>query len=107
MAGRKRSESGHCRYAIEGEMTIYRAVELKQELLDKIVQHEEIEVDLSQVTEIDSAGLQLMVLAKLEAAVHDKRLRFDGHSAAVMEILDLSDLAGFFGDPVVISSQPA
>lgn len=107
MAGSKRNNGGHCRYAIEGEMTIYRAIELKQELLETIAQHEEIEVDLSRVAEIDSSGLQLMVLAKLEASVHNKRLRFDGHSPAVMEILDLSDLAGFFGDPVVISSQPA
>lgn len=103
-ANNKNNQGGHCRYAIEGEMTIYRAIELKQELMDKIAQHSEIEVDLSRVAEIDSAGLQLMVLAKLEAAARSKVLRFDGHSPAVMEILDLSDLAGFFGDPVVISS---
>ena len=85
-------------------MTIYRANELKQELLDKISGNQEIDIDLSSVTEIDSAGLQLMVLAKLEAVARNRVLRFDGHSKAVMEILDLADLAGFFGDPVVISS---
>lgn len=100
----KSTPNGHCRYAIEGEMTIYRANELKQELLDRIAGNQEIDVDLSRVTEIDSSGLQLMVLAKLEAAIRSKVLRFDGHSPAVMDILDLSDLAGFFGDPVVISS---
>jgi len=86
-------------------MTIYRAAELKDELMSKIDQHQEIEIDLSGVAEIDTAGLQLMVLAKLEASIRNKRLRFDGHSPVVTEILDLSDLAGFFGDPVVISSQ--
>lgn len=100
----KNASSGYCRYAIEGELTIYRASELKQDLLDKISGNQEIDVDLSQVTEIDSAGLQLMVLAKREAAARSRVLRFDGHSKAVMEILDLADLAGFFGDPVVISS---
>lgn len=104
MADDKSKKNEHCRYAIEGEMTIYRAIELKQELMDKIDQYQEIEVDLSKVAEIDSAGLQLMVVAKLEASSRSKVLRFDGHSPAVMEILDLSDLAGFFGDPVVISS---
>ncbi|HSI22862.1 MAG TPA: STAS domain-containing protein [Methylophilaceae bacterium] len=100
----KSASSGYCRYAIEGEMTIYRANELKQDLLDKISGNQEIDIDLSSVTEIDSAGLQLMVLAKLEAVARNRVLRFDGHSKAVMEILDLSDLSGFFGDPVVISS---
>lgn len=107
MPGSKRGSSGNSgrfRYAIEGEMTIYRAAELKQSMMETILQNQEIEVDLSKVSEIDSAGLQLMVLAKLEAAVHNKQLRFDSHSPAIMEILDLSDLAGFFGDPVVITS---
>lgn len=104
MAENKSKNSGHCRYAIEGDMTIYRATELKEALMDRIAQYQEVDVDLSKVAEIDSAGLQLMVLAKLEASTHSKVLRFDGHSPAVMEILDLSDLAGFFGDPVVISS---
>ncbi|HSI96479.1 MAG: lipid asymmetry maintenance protein MlaB [Methylophilaceae bacterium] len=107
MANSRKTGGGQCRHVVEGEMTIYRAAELKDELMSKIDQHQEIEIDLSGVSEIDTAGLQLMVLAKLEASNRDKRLRFDGHSRAVMEILDLSDLAGFFGDPVVISSQPA
>lgn len=102
-----RGKGSQSRYAIEGEMTIYRAAELKQSLIDHILQNQEIEIDLSQVSEIDSAGLQLLVLAKLEASVRNKQLRFENHSPAVMEILDLSDLAGFFGDPVVITSQAA
>lgn len=107
MATKKNSGSGAFRYAIEGEMTIYRANELKQSLMENIQQNRELEIDLSKVSEIDSAGLQLMVLAKLEASVHNKQLRFENHSPAVMEILDLSDLTGFFGDPVVITSQAA
>jgi anti-sigma B factor antagonist len=97
----------HCRCTIDGEMTIYRAAELKSLLMEKIAHHQEIEVDLSGVSEIDTAGLQLLVLAKREAASQRKQLRFDRHSRAVMDILDLADLAGFFGDPVVITSQTA
>jgi anti-sigma B factor antagonist len=96
----------HCRCSIDGEMTIYRAAELKNLLMEKIARHQEIEVDLSGVSEIDTAGLQLLVLAKREAASQRKQLRFDRHSRAVMDMLDLADLAGFFGDPVVITSQP-
>ena len=62
---------------------------------------------VSQVTEIDSAGLQLLVAAKLEALIRDKQLHFVGHSKPVLEVLDLCDLGGFFGDQVVIDSQVA
>jgi len=96
-----------CRIAVEGEMTIFSALELKNSLLAPIGDKDDIEVDLSAVSEIDSAGLQIMVLLKLEAFVQNKMLRFTGHSPAVREIIDLCDLGAFFGDPVVIQSQPA
>lgn len=94
-------------FAIEGEMTIFRAAELKAALLPQIEQAQEIEIDLSRVSEIDSAGLQLMIAAKLEAILRGKQLRFTGHSKAVMEMLDLCDLGSFFGDQIVISSHAA
>lgn len=96
-----------CRVAVEGEMTIFHAQEMKSALQEPLVSGRDIEVDLSGVSEIDSAGLQIMVMLKLEAFVRDKTLRFIGHSAAVREIIDLCDLGAFFGDPVVIESQPA
>jgi anti-anti-sigma factor len=98
---------GHCRVAVDGEMTIFNAQELKAALLAPLVEHDDIEIDLSTVSEIDSAGLQIMVLLKLEALTRSKMLRFTGHSLAVREIIDLCDLGAFFGDPVVIQSQPA
>lgn len=101
------AEGGHLRYPIEGEMTIYRVQELKSGLLDNLTRYRDVEVDLSGVTEIDTAGLQLMVLAKIEAELRGIALRFTGHSKAVLEVLDLCDMAGYFGDPVVISSQAA
>jgi len=94
-----------CRIAIDGEMTIYTAMELNASLLPPIVKYTEIEVDLAGVSEMDTSGLQLMVLAKKDAVALDKVLRITAHSPAVLDILSLCDLEGFFGDPVVISSQ--
>ena len=91
--------------AIEGELSICRAEELKRELLPLYETGRELEIDLSGVTEMDGAGLQLMVAMKIEAIDRDVRLSFTGHSAAVMEVLDLADLVGFFGDPVLITRQ--
>lgn len=94
-----------CRIVIDGEMTIYTAMELNASLLPPLVKYSEMEVDLAGVSEVDSSGLQLMVLAKNEALAHGKTLRITAHSPAVLEILSLCDLEGFFGDPVVISSR--
>ena len=96
-----------CQIVLEGEMTIFVAQELKEALAEPLIKAREIDVDLSQVTEIDAAGLQLMLMAKLEAIARGSELRFSGHSAPVQEMLDLTDLVGFFGDPLVIQSQPA
>lgn len=89
---------------IEGELTIYRAAELKQTLLAAVAEHAELEVDLSQVSEFDSAGLQLLLLAKREAGAAGRTLRLVDHSPAVVEVLDLFDLVAHFGDPLVVAA---
>ncbi|SHN06605.1 STAS domain-containing protein [Rhizobacter sp. OV335] len=92
---------------IEGELTIYRAAELKQTLLAAVAEHAAVEVDLSQVSEFDSAGLQLLLLAKREAGAAGRTLRLVDHSPAVVEVLELFDLAAHFGDPLVVGSSPS
>jgi anti-sigma B factor antagonist len=89
------------------ELTIYHAGQLKESLLAGLSQGEALEVDLSQVGEIDSAGVQLLVLLKREAAAAGKRLSLVGHSPAVLSVLDLYNMSGYFGDPLVIPSQPS
>ena len=90
---------------IEGEMTIYTAAEIKAELMTHIVQPCELEIDLSQVSEMDSAGLQILILVKREAEKHSTSLRLTGHSRAVLDVLDMCNLASYFGDPVVLSNK--
>ena len=65
----------------------------------------EVEVDLSAVGEIDSAGVQLMGAAKREAALRQKALRFSGHSPTVIDVLELCKLCSHLGDPLLICSQ--
>lgn len=94
-----------CRIAVDGEMTIYTAMELKLELLPPLTKYKELEIDLAGVSEIDTSGLQLLVLAKTEARILEKSLRITSHSPAVRELLGLCDLESFFGDPILIPSQ--
>ena len=92
---------------ISGEFSILTAQELKQRLLDAVVQADtpEIKIDLSEVTEFDSAGLQLMVMAKREAEHRGKHVRFEPCSIPVLDLLALCDLADYFAQPVLKSTQ--
>lgn len=96
------SATKHALVKLEGEMTIFNARPMADRLLSALPECVGIEVDLSGVTEIDSAGLQIMIAAKALAGQAGKPLVFTGHSPAVQDMLDLTDLAGFFGDPIVI-----
>ena len=94
--------TGVTRLAIDGELTIYRAADLKVTLLEALRKSPVLEVDLSGVTELDTAGLQVLMLAKQTAAAEQRELRLLRHSPAVMEILEMLDLVAFFGDPVLV-----
>jgi anti-sigma B factor antagonist len=86
---------------IEGEMTIYRAAELCATLRCALAEAADLDVDLEFVTEIDSAGVQLLIAAKAAAAARGHRVRLFGPSVQVIEtlrLLGLSDLLGDGGD---------
>lgn len=89
---------------IEGEMTIYRAAELKAQLLAAVQPRTDLEVDLSAVTEIDSAGVQVLMLAKRTARDQGGELKLSAHSPAVIEVFELLDLAAHFGDALLVPS---
>jgi anti-sigma B factor antagonist len=90
------------RIAIEGEMTIYRAADLKVTVLEALRKTPVLEIDLSGITELDTAGLQVLMLAKQTATADKRELRLLQHSPAVMEIFEMLDLVAFFGDAVLI-----
>ena len=88
--------------SIEGELTIFRALELKPVVLE--APHPR-EIDLSGVTEMDTAGLQLLMVAKRDAVSAGRELRLVGHSPAVIEVLELLNVAAYFGDHLVLDSS--
>ena len=95
------------RLAIDRDMTIYHAEALKGELLGRLEQDSAIELDLSRIAEIDTSGIQLLMLAKNESMRRQKKLRIVAHSPAVQELIDLYNLSAFFGDPLVIPARDA
>jgi anti-sigma B factor antagonist len=92
------------RERLDGELTIYRAAELRVALQAALAPAGDLELDLSGVTELDSAGVQLLLSAKKTAAATQRRLRLVNHSAAVLDVFELLNLAGHFGDPLAIAA---
>ena len=89
------------RVTLSGEVTIYSAAKLKEQLLDVIHASRTLEIDLSNVSEFDSAGLQLLALAKREADALDRPIHFSSHSESVQEVLNLYDLNEIFDTTAV------
>ncbi|WP_454834175.1 STAS domain-containing protein [Pseudomonas lini] len=92
----------HQRIAIEGELSIYTAAEWKRRLDDLIGQGGNLELDLGAVQELDTAGLQLLIMAKKEATDRNQQLLLSNHSQPVLEVFELCGMAAFFGDPILL-----
>lgn len=99
-SSRSKTKSGHL--ALTGELTIYEAATLKQQMLDSLNASQGLEVDLSGVTELDTSGVQLMLLLQYEAEVANKSLKWVKHSQPVSQVLTLLNLGSALGDPVSI-----
>ena len=83
---------------IDGEMTIYNAFELKKGLIDCLSCECDILIDLSQVSEIDTSGMQLLLLAEREARRLNRGLRIASHSRATRSVCELYNTAHYFED---------
>ncbi|WP_312243427.1 STAS domain-containing protein [Stutzerimonas nitrititolerans] len=93
------------RASLAGELCVFHAAELKPRLLALATGAGEQEIDLAQVSEVDTAGVQLLLLARREAAGAGGRLRYVNHSAPVLEALMLLNLAAELGDPASIAVE--
>lgn len=78
--------------ALEGELTIHTAADRRGALLGMIEADGALELDLSAVTELDTAGLQLLLLARREAAHLGGRLTVSAVSQAVSDVLAIAQL---------------
>lgn len=96
---------GAIRLTVDGDLTIYHANEIKQRLIDEIRDGAVLELDLSRVGEMDTAGFQILALAKRESLKLDHSLRIIGHSPAVREVIEFFNMVAFFGDPLVIPAN--
>ncbi|TAH52003.1 MAG: anti-sigma factor antagonist [Betaproteobacteria bacterium] len=110
MAARRKKNTDHNadRLAIGEDLTIYHAASQKSQFIDALVAASgHLDIDLSGVAEIDTAGFQLLMLVKREARRLGKEARIVAHSEAVRELIDFYNVAAEFGDPLLIPAQDA
>lgn len=82
--------------ALDGELTIYRAAELRAALLAALEAGPALALDLSGCTEIDCAGVQLLLAAQRSAAEAGGAVRLQARSEAVDDALATLGLAERF-----------
>ena len=99
--------SANPRLSLSQDLTIYHALEQKTALLDALAASDALELDLMHIGEIDTAGLQLLILLKKEAQKAGKRVSIVAHSQAVRAVIDFCNLAAELGDPLIIAAAEA
>lgn len=93
---RKNNKSGTV-LIVDGELTIYTVGEAKQQLLEK---HESfsnsVAIDLSSVSEIDTAGLQLLLFIQKHLKSLEKSLHLTKSNETVDALIKHLDVASYF-----------
>lgn len=81
---------------VQGDMTIHRAAELKAALCAALDRSAGLRLDLSGISDFDTAGLQILLLLNNQAQASGKTLRLDSLAAPVGEIFELLNLGRHF-----------
>lgn len=84
------------RIALEGEQTIYQARETQQQLASALQDAHEIELDLSQVQEADSALMQILIWLQNEGRRLDKPIQLINPSHSLCNTIALLGLQESF-----------
>lgn len=91
--------------SVSRNLNIYEAQSLKDDLLNLPQKAHVVELDLSQVIEIDTAGLQLLLLVRRESSKQGKTLRIAACSPAVQELIELCGLAELLIDALALPAS--
>jgi anti-sigma B factor antagonist len=80
------------KFVIEGELTVFTVHALKDRLMAALAESSSLHIDLSEVSEVDGAGIQLLLATKREVLHRGGTLGLTGHPPQLMAAVDLADL---------------
>ena len=76
--------------SIDGELTIYTVQQYKKSLVENLSEDKVLEVDLTDVDEIDISGLQLLAAISKQLADNGSEMKITQASDVVTEALETS-----------------
>lgn len=94
-------KTGLCQLRLEDEMSIYTAHATSASLSEFFAGYSDFELDLSGVTDFDSAGVQILLVFQRAAEKAGKKMRVIASNDVVQDVLQLYRLADEY-----ITEQP-
>ncbi|MDH5444920.1 MAG: STAS domain-containing protein [Gammaproteobacteria bacterium] len=88
-------KDGICDAAVEGELTIYHVNDFKNDLEKVIKKSTTLKLDLSQVSEIDTSCIQLLMQARNSCRDNEKTFELISISPAVEEVIEIFGLQSY------------
>lgn len=95
----------HAPIRITGDMTIYRAGEIKNQIVDALAREAQLEANLDEVTRIDCTGIQLLAAARAEAERQEKSFRVASVSKPVSDMVSLLNLGHLIDAPLIVERE--
>jgi anti-sigma B factor antagonist len=95
------------RIILEGELTVKCVRELWKKFIEVLNREntDSVITELSGISEIDTAGIQLMMALKIYSEQKKISFSYTGHSLPVLKIIDLYGLTLFFRDKMAITRE--
>jgi len=87
---------GSCELSVDGELTIYRATELHELLKEKQDQYQTVNLDMENVSEIDTACFQVLLHHKLSGLDKNRNLSVINASQPVLDFFKTFGVSGIF-----------
>ncbi len=88
----REDKEGQVLVKIEGPVSIYEGPVLHEEFIECLDRYDGLLLDLSDVSDFDTAAVQLFYSARITAAHRQKEFVITGASAAVMDTVKLAGL---------------
>lgn len=85
----KQADDSKCALKLDGDMTIYTAMENKAHFEPYFEIDQNISLDMSAVNEFDSTGFQMLLLLERQTMKNDSAFYVKPASPAVQEVLTL------------------
>ena len=87
------ARSTNAQFKPDVEMTIYTAADNREALLKCLKPNKALTIDMANVGEIDSAGVQLLLVAQRFCAANEQAFHLQNPTAAVVDVIELCGLS--------------